>query len=342
MLPWMGELAGRLDEQVITSDLLRDNPLGDPFERPVLVYVPPGYDDEPQRRYPAIYIIMGYTGHVAMWRNRTPFRQPLIETADQVFATGGAPPAVLVYVDAWTSYGGSQYVDSPGTGKYHSYLCDEVVPWVDSRYRTLADRAHRAIAGKSSGGFGAMITPMLRPDLFGGLATHAGDALYELCYIPEFGGCVRALREYDGDIWRWWDDFTSRTAFTKKVDQELLGVLGVAACFSASESGRPELPFDPVTGVLRPAVWERWLAWDPVRMVPERADAVRSLHSIWIDAGDADDYYLDIGAEAVREALITSGVSPDVIRYELFDGTHAAIDYRYPLALAWLSKRMSA
>lgn len=140
MLPWIGELAGRLDEQVIVSELLRDNPLGDPFERPVYVYLPPGYDDEPERRYPVIYIIMGYTGHIAMWKNRTAFRQPLIETADQVFATGGAPPAVLVYVDAWTSYGGSQYVDSPGTGKYHSYLCDEVIPWVDDRYRTLADR----------------------------------------------------------------------------------------------------------------------------------------------------------------------------------------------------------
>ncbi len=101
-------------------------------------------------------------------------------------------------------------MDSPGTGKYHSYLCDEVVPWVDSRYRTLDDRSHRAISGKSSGGFGAMITPMLRPDLFGALATHAGDALYELCYVPEFGDCVRLLRQYDGDIWRWWDDFSSR------------------------------------------------------------------------------------------------------------------------------------
>ena len=88
--------------------------------------------------------------------------------------------------------------------RYHSYLCDEVVPWVDARYRTLPDAAHRAIMGKSSGGFGAMITPMLRPDLFGALATHAGDALYEYCYMSEFAAAVRHLRRYDGDIWRWW------------------------------------------------------------------------------------------------------------------------------------------
>src|SRR5215470_19360766 len=89
-------------------------------------------------------------------------------------------------------------------------------------HRTLDDPGHRAIMGKSSGGFGAMITPMLRPDLFGALATHAGDSLYELCYVPEFGKAVRYLREYDGDIWRWWADFGSRTSFTNEADHDLV------------------------------------------------------------------------------------------------------------------------
>ena len=176
-----------------------------------------------------------------MWRNRAPFRQPFTETADAVFAAGQAPPAIVVYVDAWTAYGGSQFVDSPGTGRYHSYLCEEIVPWVDAHYRTIADRDHRAIMGKSSGGFGAMITPMLRPDLFGALATHAGDTLYEQCYLRDFGSAVRALRGYDGDIWKWWDDFRSRVAFTKPADGLLLGLLGVAAAFSAND-GRHRRP----------------------------------------------------------------------------------------------------
>jgi len=54
MLPWSADLAGRIDEHVITSELLRGNPLGDPHERPLWVYVPPGYDQEPERRYPAV------------------------------------------------------------------------------------------------------------------------------------------------------------------------------------------------------------------------------------------------------------------------------------------------
>ncbi len=341
MLPWSAELAGRIDEQVITSDLLRGNPLGDPHQRPVLVYLPPGYDDSPDRRYPSVYVIQGYSGNLAMWRNRTPFRQPFIETADQVFATAAAPPAIVVYVDAWTGYGGSQFVDSPGTGQYHSYLCDEVVPWVDQRYRTAPDPAYRAISGKSSGGFGAMITPMLRPDLFGALATHAGDALYELSYLPEFGDCARLLRDYDGDIWSWWADFKSRPAFTKKADMTLLGVLGVAACFSANPDGTLELPFDPRSGAVREQVWQRWLDWDPVRMAPRHADALRSMRAIWIDAGTADDFYLDLGAVAFRDALQTAGVADEAVRFELFEGTHAGIDYRYPMALTWLCQRMA-
>ncbi|MEA5363172.1 alpha/beta hydrolase-fold protein [Amycolatopsis sp., V23-08] len=339
MLPWDGVLAGRLDRHTVNSALLRGNPLGDPHERPLWVYVPPGYDDGAER-YPVVYVIQGYTGHLAMWANRTPFRQPFPETADAVFANG-APPCVVVYVDAWTAYGGSQFVDSPGTGRYHSYLCDEIVPWVDEHYRTIPDRESRAITGKSSGGFGAMITPMLRPDLFGALATHAGDTLYELCYVPDFGDAVRALRGYDQDIQRWWADFRARPAFTKPEDGNLLQLIGVSACFSPGSDGKPELPFDPATGVLRPETWQRWLDWDPVRMVPDHAEAVRSLRAVWIDAGTRDEYHLDVGAQAFRDQLAKVGVPDERVHFELFDAGHAAIDYRYPLSLAWLAERLA-
>ena len=341
MLPWDAEIAGRLDRNVITSELLLGNRLGDPHERPLWVYVPPGYDDDESIRYPSVYVIQGYTGHVAMWANRSAYRQPFIETADAVFASGEAPPCILVFVDAWTSYGGSQFVDSAGTGPYHSYLCNEVVPWVDVRYRTIAHRDSRANSGKSSGGFGAMITPMLRPDLFSALATHAGDSLYELCYVPEFGTAARYLRDYDHDILAWWDDFRSRPAFTKPADEVLLMTLGCSACFSAGEDGTPELPFNPRTGALRPEVWARWLDWDPVRMVEPYADAVRSLRAVWIDAGTRDDWFLDLGAEAFRAELARVGLPDDRVYFELFDASHAGIDYRYPLSLAWIAHRLA-
>jgi len=340
MSAWPTDLAGRLDRQVFRSTALRDNPLGDPAERPLEVYLPPGYDDEPDRRYPSVYMIQGYTGSLPMWHNRSPFRPTFPESADALFAAGDAPPCILIWVDAWTAYGGSQFVDSPGTGRYHTYLCDEVVPWVDAHYRTLPAAAHRGIAGKSSGGFGAMITPMLRPDLFGGLATHAGDTLYEACYIPDFAKAARALRDlYGGSYEKFWADFRSRPPMSKPTDGPLVIVYGCAAAFSANDDGSVELPFDPTSGVLRPEVWQRWLDWDPVRMVPAYADALRGLRAIWIDAGKSDDWFLDLGAEAFRQALAGIGVTE--VHFELFDATHAGIDYRYPLSLRYLAERLT-
>jgi len=159
--------------------------------------------------------------------------------------------------------------------------------------------------------------------------------------VPEFGKDVRHLRDYGGDIWRWWDDFRSRTSFTKEADHDLVMLLGVAACFSAEPDGTVELPFDPHTGVLRPRVWQRWLDWDPVRMVPHYTEALRGLRAIWIDAGKRDEWFLDLGAQAFRAALGEAGVADDVIHFELFEGTHMSIDYRYPASLAWLATRIA-
>jgi len=338
--PWSFEPAGRFEETTFESEALRGNPLGDPHVRPLWIYLPPGYDDEPDRRYASIYMIQGLTGQLDMWRNRAAFRRNFPELADELFAAGDAPPCILVWVDCWTSLGGSQFLDSPGTGRYHTYLCDEVVPWVDGRCRTIAEAGSRGIAGKSSGGYGAMVTPMLRPDLFGGLATHAGDALFEMCYLPEFPQSARALRdEYDGSYERFWEDFRSRPALTKASDSVLLNSWCMAACYSTDEDGTVRLPFDVDTGELVPDVWERWLAKDPVRMVPERAEAVRSLRAVYIDSGKKDEWYLDLGAEAFRRALADVGVTD--VHFELFDAGHMGIEYRYPLSLKYLAERLS-
>jgi hypothetical protein len=185
-----------------------------------------------------------------------------------------------------------------------------------------------------------MVTPMLRPDLFGGLATHAGDALFEICYLPEFREVVRVLREdYEGSYDRFWADFRSRPAFAKQHDDILLNVWCMAACYSAEPDGTLRLPFDVDTGELLPDVWARWLEWDPVRMVPQRTAALQSLRAVYIDAGTRDEYYLDLGAEAYRRALAEVGFTD--VRFELFDATHMAIEYRYPLSLAYLAERLS-
>jgi hypothetical protein len=338
--PWSFEPRGRFEEAEIESKALEGNPLGDPSVRPLRVYLPPGYDDDTARRYPSIYVIQGLTGQLDMWRNRAAFRKNFPEAVDEMFARGESPPCVLVWVDAWTSLGGAQFIDSPGTGRYHTYLCEEVVPWVDANYRTQPEAAHRGITGKSSGGYGAMVTPMLRPDLFGGLATHAGDALFEMCYQPDFRRSVRVLRDsYEGSFDRFWEEFRSRPAFTKDSDFHLLNDWCMAACYSTDDDGTVQLPYDTDTVELRPEVWERWLAWDPVRMARQRADALRSLRAIYIDCGKRDQFFLDLGAEAFRRELEAAGVTDYF--FELFDATHSGIEYRYPGAVAYLAERLS-
>jgi len=337
--PWSHEMVGRFDALEIESVVLRDNPLGDPHVRPLWVYVPPAYDAEPDRRFPSIYLIQGMTGQVDMWWNRTAFRPTTPERIDRLFAEEDCPPALVVLADCWTSYGGAQFIDSPGTGRYCEYLCNEVVSFVDARYRTLAEPAHRGLTGKSSGGYGAMVVPMLRPDVFGGLATHSGDALFEHCYLREFPDTLRALRnEYEGSYEKFWEEFRSRPGFTKQSDYPLVNSYAMAACYSANEDGSIDLPFDLDSGLLRDDVWQRWLAWDPVRMAPRHAEALRSMRAIYIDAGSRDEFFLDLGAEAFRRELEGLGIT-DVF-FELFDAGHGAIEYRYPLAIRYLAERL--
>jgi hypothetical protein len=90
-----------------------------------------------------------------------------------------------------------------------------------------------------------------------------------------------------------------------------------------------------------PEVWQRWLDRDPVRMAPRHAEALRSMRAVWIDAGTRDEYFLDFGAVAFRRAVEAAGVAGDRVHFELFDAGHGSIEYRYPLALAWLCQKMA-
>jgi S-formylglutathione hydrolase FrmB len=264
----------------------------------------------------------------------------MLERVDAMFAGGDCPPAIVVFVDAWTSYGGSQFLNSSSTGRYLDYLCDEVVAFVDERYPTEADRDRRGLTGKSSGGYGAMVVPMLRPDVFGALASHSGDALFEACYLPSFASAARQLRD---DFAGSWELLFKRMAEAERFDFKRFApweVYGYAAAYSPDPDapGKALVPFD-AHGRLIDDVWAQWLAKDPVRMAPARADALRSLRRIYLDAGRADEYHLDLGAQAFATELSRLGVDYTL---ELFDAGHANIGYRYPAAIRELAVALSA
>jgi Putative esterase len=334
--PWDRELAGRLDALVVESDVLAGNPLGDPSRRPLYVYVPPGAGDGP---LPSVYLIQGMTGQVDMWRNREAFAPTMFERVDDLF-TGGCSPAIVVFVDAWTFFGGSQFINSDGTGRYMDYLCDEIVPFVDERYPTARDRDRRALTGKSSGGYGAMVVPMLRPEVFGALASHSGDALFEACYLPEFPLTTRTLRdEFEGS----YEVFFERLRAAERLESSWhapLNTYAMAACYSPdpAQPGKALLPFEIETGRLIDEIWGRWLDWDPVRMAARHRDALETMRCIYLEAGRSDEFYLDLGAQAFARELEEGGISFDLV---LFEGAHGHLQYRYPGAIRTLVEAMT-
>ena len=196
-----------------------------------------------------------------------------------------------------------------------------------------------------SGGYGAMVSPMLRPDLFGGLATHAGDAQFEPCYQTD----VRARRprvlrdDYDGSFERCWADFRRRPAFSKPGDGALLNESRWLRGLLLGRSGRHDPPSvrPRHRRALIPEVWERWLRWDPVRMArtAEGAAALRSLRAIYIDAGDRDEYFLDLGAESFRRECVAAGAPSRSSSSST--AKHGAIEYRYPIAIRYLAERLA-
>jgi hypothetical protein len=206
------------------------------------------------------------------------------------------------FVDAWTSRGGSQFLNSTSTGRYLDYLCDEIVSFVDSHYPTYAARERRGVSGKSSGGYGALVVSMLRPEIFGALSSHAGDTLFEYCYQPLFSAVARLLRDhFDGS----WDAFTRHAAAAERIADGPLALLSAAygaACAYSPDPDRPGeglMPFESGTGRLIDEVWARWLQLDPVRMVEHHAEPLRTMRRIYLEAGRHDEFFLDLGAQAL-------------------------------------------
>jgi S-formylglutathione hydrolase FrmB len=312
-------------ELEVDSPALQGNPLGDPSRRPLFVWTPRG-----EGRYPAIYVLHAMTGQARTWFNVSPW---VGSFADDVEALGLR--AIVVLVDGFTALGGSQWIDSEATGNYGRYLCEDVVRFVDAEFPTLAAPEHRGIAGKSSGGFGAVVWSLLRPDLFGGFASHAGDALFEVTFASEFAPAAQALRNlYGGSYDAFWADFRSgRSVLENRTDPLLQNVYANAAAYSGGE-----LPFTLDTGEIVPEVFDRWLAWDPVRLAREHG--ARSLRAAWIDAGRNDEYRLDLGATALHEGLLAAGAPSDTLHFELFDGGHRGINRRFLLSLPFLAERL--
>jgi len=323
--------AGTVRQVRHESEVLKNNPPGDPHVRDVFVYLPPGYD-ESDERYPSVYCLTGFTGRGKMLLNDNPFTPNLAERMDKLIALGKIKPMIAVLPNCFTYYGGAQYINSTATGNYEDYLTREIVPFVDENFRTVNDRGSRAVMGKSSGGYGSLIMGLRHADLFGLVCCTAGDAYFEHCYPMDF---VKAFRMIKGDVKKFMSDLWS-TEKHGKDDHAALNTIGMAACYSPKGT-EIDMPFDLETGEIREEVWQRWLEHDPVRLAEKHVGALRWLKLLFIDAGTRDEFALDVGAKILSKKLTELEV-PHI--HEEFDDGHFNISYRFERSLELISERV--
>ncbi len=325
-----------LRDQIVTlnhsSQILAGNPLGDPHERPLLAYLPPGYESESDRRYPVIWVLASYGSWGERQFNLDPFDENIIQRMDRLVHDGQAQPAILAFPDCFTRYGGNQYMNSTAVGAYEDYLTEELIPLLDSELRTLPDRDHRGVMGHSSGGYGAIMLSMRHPDLFGAAASHSGDMFFEYTYRDDFPATIRTLADFESPA-----DFVEQfhTSRDKKGDWfKTLGTIAMSAFYSPNPANPQgfDFPFDLHTGVIREDVWERWQACDPVRIAADHdhLEALKSLNLLYFECGSWDEYSLFLGARLLHQILDEHSVPHT---YEEFNGGHRRINWRYDLSL---------
>ena len=334
-------LKGSLHAFVIESRALRDNALGDPCQREVYVYLPPGFQGGPANQGPPLVLVLaGFTGVGGGQLRGTPWEPSFPQRYEALLAAGHAEPCAFAFPDAFTRYGGSQYMNSPATGRYEDYLLEELLPAVEQRFGVGGRRARRGVMGKSSGGYGALCLGRDRPDVFGSLGVHAGDACFEYCYLPDLPKAAAALLGSDPAAWL--DALKRRARETKLggADHPVLNVLAMAAHYSprASAPLGLELPFEPETARLRPEIWERWLSHDPVRFVPRAGDAYRRLGGVYLDCGTRDEFHLRWGTRMVAEALRAHGVP---LQHDEFEDGHMGTSYRFEASLRWIAPQLA-
>jgi S-formylglutathione hydrolase FrmB len=332
---------GRIERLRIDSAALASNLLGDPSTRTVDVYLPPGYDDSDES-YPLFVALAGFTGSGLKLHAWQGFAESVPQRVDRLVASGEMGPVVLAFPDGFTSLGGNQYINSAAIGQWEDFVLGEMIPAIESRFRVVAEPTGRAIFGKSSGGYGALIHGLKHADSWGAIACHSGDMGFETIYLRDFPRVLGVLARQDGDP----AGFVRGVRDAERVSGDqmcVLMLLAMAASYDPDPS-KPfgiRLPVDPHTGETINERWSRWLEHDPLRLIErdECRAALTSLRGVFIDCGTRDQYYLQYPARVFTRRLGELGIAHT---YEEFDGTHSGIDHRMDRSLPFLYKAVTS
>ena len=345
------------------SQILKDNPLGDPHVRKLAVWLPDEYRQS-GRRFPVLYDLVGFTGSGLSHVGWKPFGENVPERAARLVREGRMGPAILVFPDCFTALGGNQYVNSPAIGDYADYLTREIVPFVDREFRTLASREHRGCFGKSSGGYGAMLHGMKYARYWGAIADHSGDAYFDFVYRHDWPNTLNELAKHrspkrrpgpydalaesrrkglregrdDGRIARFLKSVWSREKLSGGETHAIMNL-----CMAATYDPDPRapngfrVPFNLETGELLPERWRNWLRHDPINLVSRHASQLKRLRGIYIDCGWRDQYHIHYGSRILSKRLAEEGIRH---AYEEFDDNHSDIDYRMDVSLPFLYRAL--
>jgi len=322
------------------SQALSGNPWEDPTDRDLWVYTPRGYNPEGERRYPAVLLLPPFsaTGESMLARSLTGIS--IATRIDRLIADGACAPFVAVLPDAMTSLVGSQYVDSPGIGNYAAWLVDEVLPFAEAHL--LLD-GRWGVAGRSSGGFGGLHLAMNHPGRFAAVASLAGDMGFDLAYLGEIPGAVGPIRAAGGPM------AFARAFWTRHSLPgswfPAISLLCMSAAYSPDAGPAPDgfparLPVDFETGAVDFDLLASWRRFDPIVQV-ERSDAAAALADLdllWMDAGDNDEYHLQLGLRRFVAALSRAGIDH---HHEEFPGGHRGTSYRFDAALPAVVRALS-
>lgn len=269
------ELEGTLERITVHGAALEGNLEGDSPDRPVSVYLPPSYHTSPDRRYPVVYVLHGFTDSDVAWFGWREHFVNVPAAMERALEEGTAREMILVMPNAYTAYQGSMYSSSVTTGDWETYVAEELVTYIDRHYRTVADRASRGLTGHSMGGYGTVRIGMKRPDVFSSLYV-----MSPCCLQPNLdpGGPAMARVEAIRTV----EDVQAADFLTK-------AVFASAAAWSPNPHNPPLFVDLPVAdGEVQADVVARWVANAPLATIHQYVPELRELTALGLDAGAQD------------------------------------------------------
>jgi enterochelin esterase-like enzyme len=282
---------------------LEGNLEGDDVDREVIVFLPPGYARDKNRRYPVLYALHGYSIGAEQWTHEIHVPQ----TIEGAFAQG-AQDMIVVLPDSKTVHNGSMYSSSMTTGDFEKFIAHDVVSYIDAHYRTLAARTSRGLVGHSMGGYGASRIGMKHPDVFGSLYIMSPCCMSARAAGPGNPEAEKAL------------EAVKTAADSAKLPFGLRAQLASAAAWSPDPKNPPLYLDLPVKdGVVQQDIVAKWAANAPLAFVDQYIDNLKQYRAIAIDVGDQDG--LKVGAAKLHEILDSYGIANT---FEVYPGTHTS------------------